>query len=74
MEIDAGDSYTATDSNGVLANYNSVDKTLNGVRFQHTKGENTLKITVSEDCDVESLKVSDATTLGWGLIKDGTER
>ena len=73
MEIDAGDSYTATDSNGVLANYNSVDKTLNGVRFQHTKGENTLKITVSEDCDVESLKVSDATTLGWGLIKDGTE-
>ena len=73
MEIDAGDSYTATDSNGVLASYNSIDKTLNGVRFQHTKGENTLKITVSEDCDVESLKVSDATTLGWGLIKDGTE-
>ncbi len=73
MEIDVGDSYTAIDSNGVLANYNSIDKTLNGVRFQHNKGENTLKITVSEDCDVESLKVSDATAIGWGLIKDGTE-
>lgn len=73
IELDAGDSYTATDTKGILANYNSIDKTLNGVRFQHTKGENTLKITVSENCEVENLKVSDATTLAWGLIKAGTE-
>ena len=32
-----------------------------------------LKITVSENCEVESLRVSDATTIGWGLIKEGTE-
>ena len=73
MEIDAGDTYTATDTNGVLSNYNSIDQTLNGVRFQHNKGENTLIITVSEDCEVENLRVSDATTKGWGLIKEGTE-
>ena len=73
IELDAGDTYIATDSNGILAEYNSIDKTLNGVRFQHNKGENTLKITVSENCEVESLKLSDATTIGWGLIKEGTE-
>jgi hypothetical protein len=73
IELDAGDSYTATDSNGILASYNSIDVTTNGIRFQHNKGENTLTITVSEDCEVESLKVSDATTIGWGLIKEGTE-
>lgn len=73
IELDAGDTYTATDSNGILASYNSIDATTNGVRFQHTKGENTLTITVSENCEVESLRVSDATTIGWGLIKEGTE-
>lgn len=73
IELDAGDTYTATDSNGILASYNSIDQTTNGIRFQHNKGENTLKITVSENCEVESLRVSDATTIGWGLIKEGTE-
>lgn len=73
IELDAGDTYTATDSNGILASYNSIDATTNGIRFQHNKGENTLKITVSENCEVESLRVSDATTIGWGLIKEGTE-
>lgn len=73
IELDAGDTYTETDSNGILASYNSIDQTTNGIRFQHNKGENTLKITVSENCEVESLRVSDATTIGWGLIKEGTE-
>ena len=73
IELDAGDTYTATDLNGILASYNSIDQTTNGIRFQHNKGENTLKITVSENCEVESLRVSDATTIGWGLIKEGTE-
>ena len=73
IELDAGDTYTATDSNHVLSDYKSIDKTVSGIRFQHTQGENTLKITVSQDCNIESLKVTDATTLAWGLIKDGTE-
>lgn len=73
IELDAGNTYTATDSNGILAGYNSIDASTKGIRFQHNKGENTLKITVSENCEVESLRVSDATTIGWGLIKEGTE-
>lgn len=73
IELDVGDTYTATDSNKVLSDYKSIDKTVSGIRFQHTQGENTLKITVGSDCEVESLKVTDAMTLAWGLIKDGTE-
>lgn len=73
IELNAGDTYTATDSNGILASYNSIDTTTNGIRFQHNKGENTLRITISENCEVESLRVSDATTIAWGLIKEGTE-
>ena len=73
IELNAGDTYTATDSNGILASYNSIDTTTNGIRFQHNKGENTLRITISENCEVESLRVSDATTIALGLIKEGTE-
>lgn len=73
IELNAGDTYTATDSNGILASYNSIDTTTNGIRFQHNKRENTLRITISENCEVESLRVSDATTIAWGLIKEGTE-
>lgn len=73
IELSAGDTYTATDTKGILASYNSIDKTVDGVRFQHTKGENTLKIIVSEDCDKESVKISDATAIAWNFIKEGTE-
>lgn len=73
LEVTAGESTTVTDTNGVLASYKSIDKTTNGVRFQHSHGENTMKITVNDDCDTERLNISDATTLGWGLIKEETE-
>ena len=73
IEVQAGETTTVTDTNGILQGYNSVDNTYNGVRFQHTKGENTLKITVSEDCNIENLSISDATMKSWGLVKEGTE-
>ncbi len=73
IELNAGDTYTATDTKGILAGYNSIDETVDGVRFQHTKGENTLKITVNEDCEKESVKISDATAIAWNFIKEGTE-
>ncbi len=73
ITIDAGTSKTLTDSNNVLKDYNSIDKTVNGIRFQHTKGENTITITVDANCTTESYKVSDLDTQSWGLIKDGTQ-
>lgn len=62
-----------TDTNGVLASYGSIDNSKDNVRFQHNRGENTLTITVSEDCTVENLNISDATMQSWGLVKEGTE-
>ena len=73
IEIDAGSTITLNDSNGVLANYTSLDKTIDDIRFQHNQGENTLNITVGADCTKESYKVSDAMMKSWGCIKGGTE-
>ena len=70
IEIDAGETKVLNDTNGVLADYSSIDNTKDNVRFQHNKGENTLTITVSEDCTVESLNISDSTFQSWGLVKE----
>lgn len=73
ITLDAGETKTITDTNGVLQDYGSIDKTKDGIRFQHNKGENTLKITVPENCTLESLNISDATFKEWGMVKADTE-
>lgn len=73
VTVEAGKSTTLTDSNGVLKDYNSLDKTVDGIRFQHTKGENTMTITVDANCTTETYRVSDATMMSWNMIKQGTE-
>ncbi len=55
IEMNAGDTVTLTDTNGVLSGFNSCDGTLDGIRFEHTKGSNDLKITVSENCNTENF-------------------
>ena len=70
IEIEAGETKVLNDTNGVLADYSSIDNTKDNVRFQHNKGENTLTIAVSEDCTVESLNISDSTFQSWGLVKE----
>ena len=70
ITVDAGKSKTITDTNGVLRDYNSVDKTVDGIRIQHTKGENTLTITVDANCSIENYRISDATMKSWGFIKE----
>ena len=73
IELEAGETKSITDTNNVLKDYNSIDKTVNGIRFVHNKGENTITITVNQDCNVENYRVSDATMKEWGMIKDGTQ-
>lgn len=73
ITIDAGTSKVLTDSNGVLSQYNTIDKTVDGIRFQHTKGENTMTISVDASCTKEAYRISDSTMQSWGLIKDGTQ-
>lgn len=73
ITITAGESKTITDSNGVLASYKSLDKTENGIRYQHSAGSNDMKITVNEDAETENIRISDNTFQEWGMVKDGTE-
>ena len=70
ITIDAGESKTITDFYGVLKDYNSIDKKVDGIRIQHTKGENTMTITVDASCTTENYRISDATMLSWGFIKE----
>ena len=73
ITLDAGTSKTLTDTRGVLKDYNSIDKTVDGIRIQHTKGENTMTITVDSSCTKEAYRISDSTMQSWGVIKDGTQ-
>ena len=73
ITINVGETKTITDSNNVLKDYVSFDKTVDGIRIQHTKGQNTLKITVDENCTQETYKISESTMKSWGIIKEETE-
>ena len=69
IDLDVGDTKVLTDTNNVLKDYQSIDKIDNGIRFQHTYGENTLTITATDSCDVENYTVYNSTAISWGLIK-----
>lgn len=49
-KVNLGETTTLTDSNGVFKYYPTFTKTVNKVTFSHTKGKNTLSISVAEDC------------------------
>lgn len=72
ITLDVGTTMTLTDSYGVLSSYTSVDRTINGIRIQHNYGENTMNVTVSEDCNIESYIFTIEEMESYGLIKEET--
>jgi len=68
--LDLGNTITLTDTNGVLASYTSLDKTIEGIRIVHNKGENTMTITVNNNCTLENYTISEETMKSWGFIKE----
>ena len=73
IKTTAGESKTITDTNGVLKEYNSIDKTQDGSRYQHSKGSNNMTLTVNENVEKENIRISDNTFQSGGMIKEGTE-
>ena len=73
INVQAGESKTITDTNGVLASYPSIDKTTNGIRVTHSNGSNSMTILVDENTTLENYTITDAQFKSWGMIKDGTE-
>ena len=73
ITIDAGETKTITDSNGVLTEYGAIDNTKDGIRFVHEKGSNSMTISVNENTNLENYRISDNTFREWGMIKNGTE-
>ena len=73
INVQAGESKTINDTNGVLANYPSIDRTTNGIRVTHSQGSNSMTILVDENTSLENYTITDAEFKSWGMIKDGTE-
>lgn len=73
ISLKVGETTTVTDTNDVLKDYNSIDRTKDNIRITHNKGENTMSFTANEDCTTESCIISDSTFQEWGLVKEGTE-
>ena len=73
ITVEIGEAITLTDTNGVLADYTSIDKTINGIRIVHNKGENTINIRVSNDCILENYTISEEIMKNWGLIKESSK-
>lgn len=73
ISLDARAEKVITDTNGVLKDYSSIDKTMNDIKFTHTKGQNTLKISVPENCKIETVNLSEQILNSWGMIKEETK-
>lgn len=73
IDVQAGESKTLNDSNGVLASYPDLDKTINGIRVQHSNGSNSITIYVDENTNLENYTITDADFKSWGMIKNGTQ-
>ena len=70
VTVDVGTTTTLSDSNGVLKDYASIDRTVNGIRIIHNHGENTMKVIVDENCNLESYIFTVEEMKNWGLIKE----
>lgn len=70
ITVDIGTTITLTDKNKVLEDYTSIDKTVNGIRIVHNHGENTINITVEENCDLQSYTFTKQELESYGLIKE----
>lgn len=73
ITINAGETTTLTDSNGVLKDYASIDKTVNGIRIVHSHGENTMNVIVDENCTLESYIFTNDEMESYGMIKEETK-
>lgn len=70
--MDIGETRILTDTNGVLANYTTIDKTIDGIRIVHYYGENTMSVTVNGDCVIEKLTITDEMMKEFGCFKEKT--
>ena len=70
ITLDIGQTIILTDTNGVLADYTSIDKNAEGIGIVHNKGENTMTITVSNECTLENYTISEEMMKNWGVIKE----
>ena len=71
--LNIGQTTTLLDTSGALEKYPSIDKTIEGIRIQHSEGKNRMYITVSNECTLENYTITEEMMKSWGMIKETTE-
>ncbi|MCD7839009.1 MAG: Cys-Gln thioester bond-forming surface protein [Erysipelotrichaceae bacterium] len=69
LTLDLGETKTLTDSNGVLQYYETFSYTKNGVTFKHTKGSNTMTVSVSSSCTSSTVSLTESNAKSNGISK-----
>lgn len=72
ITLDVGQTVTLTDSNNSLKDYETINRTINGLTITHNYGENSMLISVNSDCLEEEIYLTDTVMKSLGLIKRDT--
>ena len=73
INLQAGEEKIINDNNNVLKDYTSVENVIEGVKFTHIKGQNTIKISVPENCKIEKLNLTEQILNSLGMVKEETK-
>lgn len=71
LTLNYGKSTTITDTNGGLQSYPSFNKTIDGVRYEHTNGNNTLTVTATSDVTKHSVSFKSSDYAIVSLLPNG---
>ena len=70
-KVTIGETTTLTDKNGVLKDYATFSKNIDGVTFSHTQGSNDLVITADKNCNAKKASFDSASYGYYQLLPNG---
>ena len=70
--VNVGETTIFSDSNGVLAHYESFNQTINGVNFAHDEGSNELRVTATNDSNTGKTTFKSRDFGYYELMPNGT--
>ena len=70
-KVTIGESTTITDSNGILKDYATFSKNIDGVTFSHTQGSNDLIISADSNCNAKRATFDSASYGIYQLLPNG---
>lgn len=73
INANIGESISINDSNGVLANYQTFSKTIDGITFEHQQGSNDIQVIVPNDIEAKTITFNSSQNELFKLMPNGAE-